>query len=118
MLEVKDACVSYGKSRVVNGISLKIDGAETFLVLGRNGVGKTTFMKSIIGLLPVDCGSINFDGSDITKSRAYERSQKGIAYVPQGREIIPMLTVKENLQLGAVAHKKVQFEAKMKELLG
>ena len=117
MLEVKDACVSYGKSRVVNGISLKIDGAETFLVLGRNGVGKTTFMKSIIGLLPVDCGSINFDGSDITKSRAYERSQKGIAYVPQGREIIPMLTVKENLQLGAVAHKKVQFEAKMKEIL-
>ena len=111
MLEVKDACVSYGKSRVVNGISLKIDGAETFLVLGRNGVGKT------IGLLPVDCGSINFDGSDITKSRAYERSQKGIAYVPQGREIIPMLTVKENLQLGAVAHKKVQFEAKMKEIL-
>lgn len=116
MLEVKDACVSYGKSRVVNGISLKIEGAETYLVLGRNGVGKTTFMKSIIGLLPVDSGSISFEGKDITKNKAYERSQHGIAYVPQGREIIPMLTVKENLELGAVAHKKVQFDSKVKEI--
>ncbi len=117
MLEVKDACVSYGKSRVVNGISLKIEGAETYLVLGRNGVGKTTFMKSIIGLLPMDSGSICFDGKDITKLKASGRSQSGIAYVPQGREIIPMLTVKENLQLGAVAHKKVDFESKMEEVL-
>lgn len=117
MLEVKDACVSYGKSRVVNGISLKIDTPETYLVLGRNGVGKTTFMKSIIGLLPMDSGSITFEGKDLTKCKAYERSQAGIAYVPQGREIIPMLTVKENLQLGCVAHKKVEFEQKMEEVL-
>ncbi len=117
MLEVHDANVSYGKSRVVNGISLKIDGPETFLVLGRNGVGKTTFMKSIIGLLPLDSGSISFDGKDITKFKAHERSQTGIAYVPQGREIIPMLTVKENLQLGCVAHRKVEFEKKMEEIL-
>lgn len=118
MLEIKDACVSYSKSRVVNGISLRIDKPETFLILGRNGVGKTTFMKSIIGLLPLDSGSIVFDGSNITKKHANERSQCGIAYVPQGREIIPMLTVKENLQLGAIAHKKVQFEQKVKEILG
>lgn len=117
MLEVHDANVSYGKSRVVNGISLKIDGPETFLVLGRNGVGKTTFMKSIIGLLPLDSGSISFDGKDITKCKAHERSKTGIAYVPQGREIIPMLTVKENLQLGCVAHRKVEFEKKMEEIL-
>ena len=117
MLEVQNACVSYGKSRVVNGISLKIDRPETYLILGRNGVGKTTFMKSIIGLLPFDEGSIKFNDKDLTKSKAYERSQNGIAYVPQGREIIPMLTVKENLQLGCVAHKKVEFESKMEEVL-
>ena len=117
MLEVKNACVSYGKSRVVNGISLKIEKPQTYLVLGRNGVGKTTFMKSIIGLLPMDSGSIRIDNTDITKCKAYERSQKGIAYVPQGREIIPMLTVRENLQLGCVAHKKVDFESKMEEVL-
>ena len=117
MLEVKNACVSYGKSRVVNGISLKIDKPETYLILGRNGVGKTTFMKSIIGLLPVDEGTITFNDKDLTKCKAYERSQSGIAYVPQGREIIPMLTVKENLQLGCVAHKKVEFESKMEEVL-
>lgn len=117
MLNVKDACVSYGKSRVVNGISLNVTGAETYLILGRNGVGKTTFMKSIIGLLPLDSGSIYFNDKDITKFKACDRSQSGIAYVPQGREIIPMITVKENLQLGAVAHKKVEFESKMEEVL-
>ena len=117
MLEVLNACVSYGKSRVVNGISMKIEGSETFLVLGRNGVGKTTFMKSIIGLLPFDSGSLSFDGKDLSRTKAYERSQSGIAYVPQGREIIPMLTVKENLQLGCVSHKKVDFESKMEEVL-
>ncbi len=117
MLEVKDACVSYGKSRVVNGISLTVDTPKTYLVLGRNGVGKTTFMKSIIGLLPMDSGTISFAGRDLTRSKAYERNQCGIAYVPQGREIIPLLTVRENLQLGCVAHRKVDFEAKMEEVL-
>lgn len=117
LLEIKDTCVSYGKSRVVNGISMNLEGDEKFLVLGRNGVGKTTFMKSIIGLLPSDSGTIMFDGKDITKAKAHERSQLGIAYVPQGREIIPMLTVKENLQLGAIAHKNVKFEQKMEEVL-
>ena len=117
MLEIKDACVSYGKSRVINGISMTLQGDEKFLVLGRNGVGKTTFMKSIIGLLPMDSGSISFDGKDITKTKAHDRSLCGIAYVPQGREIIPMLTVRENLQLGCIAHKNVKFEEKMEEVL-
>lgn len=117
MLEIKDACVSYGKSRVINGISMTLQGDEKFLVLGRNGVGKTTLMKSIIGLLPMDSGSITFDGKDITKNKAHDRSLCGIAYVPQGREIIPMLTVRENLQLGCIAHKKVKFEEKMEEVL-
>lgn len=117
MLEIKDACVNYGKSRVINGISMCLQGDEKFLVLGRNGVGKTTFMKSIIGLLPVDSGSISFNGKDITKTKAHERSLCGIAYVPQGREIIPMLTVRENLQLGCIAHKNVKFEEKMEEVL-
>ncbi len=117
MLKIDSACVSYGKSRVVNGISMDIEGPETYLVLGRNGVGKTTLMKSIIGLLPLDSGSVTFEGVDISRYKANERSRAGIAYVPQGREIIPMLTVKENLLLGSIAHKKVEFESKMEEVL-
>lgn len=116
MLEINDVGVSYGKSRVINGISMFLNDKEVFLVLGRNGVGKTTLMKSIIGLLPVVKGSILFNGSDVTEKKPYERSIKGIAYVPQGREIIPMLTVRENLQLGCVSHKKVEFESKMEEI--
>ena len=117
LLQIKDSCVSYGKSRVVNGISLELSGDEKFLVLGRNGVGKTTFMKSIMGLLPMDSGSMFFEDKDVTKTKAHQRSQMGIAYVPQGREIIPMLTVKENLQLGAISHKNVKFNEKMEEVL-
>lgn len=118
MLELKNICVNYGKSRVVNGIDLTLGDEEIFLVLGRNGVGKTTLMKSIIGLLPCNEGTVTFNGENLTKVRACDRSKKGIAYVPQGREIIPMLTVKENLQLGCVAHKGVDFESKMEEILG
>lgn len=117
MLELKDICVSYGKSRVVNGVSMRVGGGEIFLVLGRNGVGKTTLMKCVIGLLPAASGSVEFGGENITAQKACERSAKGLAYVPQGREIIPMLTVKENLFLGCVAHKAVNFDAKVEEIL-
>lgn len=116
MLEIKDVAVSYGKSRVINGISMELRDKEIFIILGRNGVGKTTLMKSIIGLLPVSNGTVTFDGVVVTDKKAYERSAKGIAYVPQGREIIPMLTVRENLQLGCVAHKEVDFENKLEEI--
>ena len=115
MLSVKDLHVSYGKSKVINGITFDVQNNEKLLILGRNGVGKTTLMKSIIGILPAGAGSVELEGENITKKKTYERSQRGIAYVPQGREIFPQLTVKENLELGAIAH-KVNYEKKSEEI--
>lgn len=115
MLKVEDVSVSYGKSQVVYNVSFQIEDNEKLLILGRNGVGKTTLLKSIIGLLGTNSGSIHLDDVDVTKMKPYERSKTGIAYVPQGREIIPQLTVKENLELGALAH-NVSFEEKAKEI--
>ena len=115
MLKVEDVSVSYGKSQVVYNVSFQIEDNEKLLILGRNGVGKTTLLKSIIGLLGTNSGSIHLDDVDVTKMKPYERSKTGIAYVPQGREIIPQLTVKENLELGALAH-NVNFEEKAKEI--
>ena len=106
MLEVKGVSVSYGKSRIVNKVSFAVDSTEKLAILGRNGVGKTTLLKSLIGLLPLQSGAVCLDKVDLTAMKAYERAQSGIAYVPQGREIIPNLTVKENLELGALSHTK------------
>lgn len=115
MLKVEDVSVSYGKSQVVYNVSFQIEDNEKLLILGRNGVGKTTLLKSIIGLLGTNSGSIHLDDVDVTKMKPHERSRAGIAYVPQGREIIPQLTVKENLELGALAH-NVNYEEKVKEI--
>lgn len=117
MLKVENASVCYGKSQVVNHVSFETSRNEKVVLLGRNGVGKTTLLKSIIGLLPLKTGSIWLEGQDITKLKPYERSRKGIAYVPQGREIIPQLTVKENLELSAMAH-GISYEKKCEEIFG
>jgi urea transport system ATP-binding protein len=115
MLELENVSVSYGKSSVVQKVSLSISDDECTLILGRNGVGKTTLLKSIIGLLPSSGGNILFKDKNITNVRACERSRRGIAYVPQGREILPQLTVKENLELGALVH-HVDFDKKAEEI--
>jgi len=115
MLEVKAVSVSYGQSSVVNQVTFSVDSAEKMLILGRNGVGKTTLLKSLIGLLPLRAGTVSLDKQDLTKLKAYERACSGIAYVPQGREIIPHLTVKENLELGAIAHTK-EIAKRMEEV--
>ena len=107
--------VSYGKSQVVYNVSFEIKDDEKLILLGRNGVGKTTLLKSIIGLLPAKTGDISLNSDKVTKLKPYERSRKGIAYVPQGREIIPQLTVQENLELGALAH-KVDYAKKVEEI--
>ena len=115
MLKVDDVSVSYGKSQVVYNVSFEIKDDEKLILLGRNGVGKTTLLKSIIGLLPAKTGDISLNSDKVTKLKPYERSRKGIAYVPQGREIIPQLTVQENLELGALAH-KVDYAKKVEEI--
>lgn len=115
MLKVDDVSVSYGKSQVVYNVSFEIKDDEKLILLGRNGVGKTTLLKSIIGLLPAKTGDISLNSDKVTKLKPYERSRKGIAYVPQGREIIPQLTVQENLELRALAH-KVDYAKKVEEI--
>lgn len=104
MLNADALQVAYGKSRVINDVSLTVGHGDKVCLMGRNGVGKTTLLKSLIGLLSAQQGRITWEGKEITHTRANERSRMGIAYVPQGREIIPMLTVKENLELGAMSH--------------
>ncbi|WP_414475718.1 ABC transporter ATP-binding protein [Microvirga sp. M2] len=90
----------YGTGDVLQGVSIEVNPGEIVGVLGRNGMGKSTLMRTVIGLLPARAGSIMFGGADITRERADLRARRGIGYVPQGREIFPHLTVLENLQMG------------------
>ena len=100
MLKVDNLNQYYGGSHTLRGISLEFKQGAVTSLLGRNGVGKTTFLKCLMGLLPVAGGTVNFDGKDITKLPPHARAALGIAYVPQGREIFPRLTVEENIEMG------------------
>jgi len=100
MLEVTDLHVSYGQSEVIHGINFVAKKNETLAIMGRNGMGKTTLFKSLIGILEAGKGSIKIDGKDVTSNESYQRVENGIAYVPQGRMIFPTLTVQENIETG------------------
>jgi urea transport system ATP-binding protein len=100
MLEVSDLCVSYGQSQAIHGVSFAARPNETIAIMGRNGMGKTTLFKALMGLLPVKSGRVTVAGGDVTRDQSFERVAKGIAYVPQGRMIFPTLTVEENIQTG------------------
>ncbi|MEK5061462.1 urea ABC transporter ATP-binding subunit UrtE [Paenibacillus sp. FSL H7-0326] len=117
MLKVVELQVSYGKSRVVNNVSFNVEKNDKVCLMGRNGVGKTTLMKSLIGLLPTREGFIRWEEKEITNTRPYQRSRMGLAYVPQGREIIPMLTVRENIELGALSHHRKETGKLLEEVL-
>lgn len=103
MLAVKDLRANYGRIPILVGIDLEIAEGEVVGILGHNGMGKTTLMKTLIGLVPATGGTIALDGADITRERTHRRVQRGMGYVPQGREIFPRLTVRENLRLATVA---------------
>lgn len=109
MLEVSNLDVAYGQSNVIRDMNLSTGSSETLAIMGRNGMGKTTLFKSLIGILPTDKGCIKIDGKDVTKSLPYQRVGDGIAYVPQGRMIFPTLSVKENIETGmeSVKSKKI-----------
>ncbi|MBE1273518.1 urea ABC transporter ATP-binding subunit UrtE [Enterovibrio baiacu] len=100
MLEVIGVNQRYGDSQTLWDLSLTAPKGKCTVVMGRNGVGKTTLMESIMGLLAIDDGQIVVDGKDIAKTRAEMRPRDGVGYVPQGRQIFPMLTVEENLRIG------------------
>jgi urea transport system ATP-binding protein len=100
MLEIRGLNVAYGESQVLWDVSLGVPPGGVVCLMGRNGVGKTTLLKSVMGLLPARSGQILFDGKDLGRLRPEERAACGIGYVPQGREIFPNLTVAENLRVG------------------
>ena len=100
VLAVENLNVYYGESHVVRDVSFRLGERETIAVMGRNGMGKTTLFKALIGLLPVGSGRIMLRGRDITQAKSYERVAAGLAYVPQGRMLFPYLTVEENLLAG------------------
>jgi len=100
MLQIEKINAYYGESHILRDVSFTIDSGEVVCLMGRNGVGKTTTLKVLTGLLPARSGRVMFDGADVTKEATDGRARRGLAYVPQGREILPHLTVRENLLLG------------------
>ena len=101
MFEVSQLNVAYGESHVIHDISLTVGANESIAVMGRNGMGKTTLLKSLIGLLPTRSGHIRLNGHELVGLPSYKRVKQGLAFVPQGRMIFPFLTVEQNILTGA-----------------
>ena len=116
MLEITDLVAGYGKSEVMRGISLEVKEGQIATIIGPNGAGKTTLFRTIFGLLPTRSGKILFENEDLTKMSSLTRIKKGIALVPQGRNVFPDLNVLENMEMGAytVADKK-EIQERMEE---
>jgi urea transport system ATP-binding protein len=100
MLEIRNLNVCYGESHVIRDISFSLANNEALAIMGRNGMGKTTLLKSIIGMIPVQGGSISLAGSELAGLKSHKRVSQGLAFVPQGRMIFPLLTVEENILTG------------------
>lgn len=113
MLAIKNAVVNYGESKILRDVNLQVPAGQVICLMGRNGVGKTTLMKSIMGLLKLRRGEMSFDGETITHWPTSQRARAGFGYVPQGRGIFPYLTVYENLLMGfeATPANKIDTEA-------
>jgi urea transport system ATP-binding protein len=109
MLAIEKVSVNYGGSRILNDVDLTVATGQVVCLMGRNGVGKTTLLKAIMGILRTRTGHIQFDDKDITRSPSHQRAQAGIGYVPQGRGIFPYLSVYENLLMGfeALPNKRI-----------
>lgn len=100
MFEIENLQVSYGQSQVIHGLNFKANKNETLAIMGRNGMGKTTLFKSLMGILPSKATKATVDGVDLQGAATHERVNKGLAYVPQGRWIFPNMTVQENIETG------------------
>ncbi len=110
MLEVKNLCVSYGESIIIRDLSFSVAKNETLAIMGRNGMGKTTLMKSMIGMIRARSGSITVDGKDVAKLDSFQRVKAGLGFVPQGRQIFSALTVEENIRTGLETAKVRKIE--------
>jgi urea transport system ATP-binding protein len=106
MLSIRSLEAAIGGSRILRGINLDVPRQKVFCLMGRNGVGKTSTLRTIVGLLRAGRGSVTLDGQDVTRMSPEGRARLGMGYVPQGREIFPHLTVEENLRIGAIARGK------------
>ncbi len=104
MLTLSDISVSYDGSRILRGVNLTVPERSLVCLMGRNGVGKTTTLKSIVGLVKPDTGTVKLAGGELTGLRPDQRARQGVGYVPQGRDIFPHLTVWENLKISLVVH--------------
>jgi urea transport system ATP-binding protein len=100
MLEVEKVDLHYGAAIALRKVSIRVDVGAVTCLLGRNGVGKTSMLRAIVGAHPISAGTIRWEGEDISRLPMYERAKRGIAWVPQGRDVFPLLTVKENLETG------------------
>lgn len=100
MLTVQNYQVAYGQSQILHDLNFTVKANEIVAVMGRNGMGKSTLMKSLIGMIPTVCGEVKLEDQDITHLKSFQRVRKGVGFVPQGRMIFPTLTVKENIETG------------------
>ncbi len=110
MLEVKGLHAGYGRIPILNGVTFAVAAGSVVGVLGHNGMGKTTLIRTLMGYLPATSGTVRLDGDEITHLPPHERARRGIGYVPQGRQIFPQLTVRENLRLGAIRRTPANVE--------
>jgi urea transport system ATP-binding protein len=116
MFDVSNLSSAYGQSQVLHGIDLSVARGEIVALVGRNGMGKSTLMKSLIGLMPTQSGRIVVDGMDVTPLASHQRVAKGLAYVPQGRQIFGTMTVRENIETGLVVTGKSEVPREIYDL--
>jgi urea transport system ATP-binding protein len=116
VLEVRNLNVAYGQSEVLHGVSFAVAPGEIVAIVGRNGMGKSTLMKSLIGVMPSRSGQVLVDGTDLTKLPSHARVRRGLSYVPQGRQIFGTMTVRENIETGRVVTGKSHIPREIYDL--
>jgi urea ABC transporter ATP-binding protein UrtE len=117
VLRLDDVVAGYGRTMVLQRLTLSVEPAEMLAILGRNGVGKSTLLKTVMGLVPVSSGTITLDGVAIDRLPAHVRAGRGLAYVPQGREVFPGLSVLENLRVAGYASRQRSWAAQLDRIL-
>lgn len=116
MLRLDDVHAGYGKTAVLHGVTLAVDPGDRLGVLGRNGVGKSTLLRAIVGQIPITAGRLELDGEDISRRPVHRRAREGIAYVPQGRQIFPSLSVLDNLRAAGYAARRGDWKSRLEDM--